>query len=257
MQTFQPEHQRTPIATGDDNATGDRIPVEDPIAEIPAGGDIAAPDGQVIPAQGAIHVRDAIPAGAEDRGPGEEEDESDEDDDEDEDISFNSLFYSFSKQWLNAQLNHNVSLAASNSFWNLAFKYVSKLHELKETENIKRKIPQFMQIRKNLFQDLSPNVIMNFAFLNKNDNSIHHVNTDHTPVKEFERNPQYQKLYEEAHIKVTLPDKLFQNLDIKSVIISKLGKLIAFNFDEKCLANQNANRDHCHQSTINLPSIIK
>ena len=141
----------------------------------------------------------AIPAAA--GAPGDDDSPSDEDTEVDEE-DFNSLFDSFSSQWLNAQLTHHVSLTACNTFWNLSFKYVSKILEQKNNENIKRKIPQFLQIRKNKYKDICPDVKMKFVFLNKTDQSIINVNEDHTPLKEFDRNPQYQKLYEEAHIEV-------------------------------------------------------
>ena len=127
---------------------------------------------------------------------------SNDEEDEDEESSFESLFKSFSNQWLHTHLTHHVSLAATSDFWKLSFKYISNLLELKQRDNVKKKIPQFLQIRKNTYNHLCPDVHMTFAFLDKTDNSIIKVNVDRTPVKEFERNPRYQKLYEEAHIKV-------------------------------------------------------
>ena len=141
----------------------------------------------------------AAPPASPDRGDREADDD---DDDEDEENSFESLFLSFSNQWLHTQLTHHVSLAASNDFWKLSFKYVSKILEFKFNEGVKSKIPQFLQIRKNIHRNICPDIRMNFVFLNKTDNSLVRVNVDHTPVKEYERNPQYQKLYEEAHIQV-------------------------------------------------------
>ena len=133
----------------------------------------------------------------------QDSDDNDPDPDHDEEEqSFDSLFETFSEQWLQAQLTHHVSLAASNDFWKLSFKYVSEIIEMKRQENINKKIPQFLQIRKNIYKSICPDIKMNFAYLNNTDNSIIHVDVDHTPVKEFERNPQYQKLYEEAHIQV-------------------------------------------------------
>ena len=122
----------------------------------------------------------------------------------DEEISFDSLFQSFSNQWLHTHLTHHVSLAASNQFWQLAFKFVSNIEDLKHQENNSRKIPQFLQVRKNIYTDNCPKVTMTFAYLNKNDQSIIHVNVDQTPINDFDRNPQFQKLYEEAHVDVRI-----------------------------------------------------
>ena len=113
------------------------------------------------------------------------------------------LFQSFSKQWLHAQLSHHVSLSATNSFWALSMKYVPKLIAMKEQENIKKKVPQFVQVRKNIYKEISPDIHMTFAYLNIDDASIVHVNEEYTPLRDYQRNPTYQKLYEEAHIEVT------------------------------------------------------
>ena len=63
-------------------------------------------------------------------------------------------------------------------------------------------ISVYFQVRKTIFQDLCPDVKMSFAFLNKTDGSIVYVNEGHTPLNTFQRDQQYQKLYEEAHIEV-------------------------------------------------------
>lgn len=83
-------------------------------------------------------------------------------------------------------------------------KYVSQLMSLKENEDIKKKIPKFYQVRKNIYRDMCPDVKMTFVFLNKRDGSIKHVNADHTPLSQYQNNPNYQKLYEEAHVEVNI-----------------------------------------------------
>lgn len=111
---------------------------------------------------------------------------------------------SFSKQWSQIQLTHHVSITASNSFWNLGFKYIGALQNIKEQERNNRKIPQFVHVRRCLYKDYCPDVKMSFAFLNTSDGSIVHVSDDHNPVNKYERDPKYKKLYEEAHIEVNL-----------------------------------------------------
>ena len=140
----------------------------------------------------------------------EEEEEKEEEDKDDDEDTFHSLFESFSKQWLGAQLTHHVSLTASQAFWNLAFKYGSNLNDLKTKENIKKKIPQFLQVRKNMYAEICPKVHMSFAFLNKADGSIIRVEAEKTPLNEYQRNPQYQKLFEEAHIEVIIVNSAFR-----------------------------------------------
>ena len=113
------------------------------------------------------------------------------------------MFFEFCKQWINAQLTHHVSLEAASVFWKLAFQFVSDIEKLKENEGIKKKIPQFQQIRKTMYKDHCPEVQMSFAFLNNEDDTIIKVKGNHTPLKLYQRDPKYQKLYEEAHIEVS------------------------------------------------------
>ena len=103
---------------------------------------------------------------------------------------------------MHAQLTHHVSISAANHFWSLAFKYVGHLLQLKSNENINKKIPQFIQTRKVTYQEICPDVKMSFAFFNKSNNSIVHVQADHTPISQYQGDPNFQKLYEEAHIEV-------------------------------------------------------
>lgn len=128
---------------------------------------------------------------------------SDDEDNEDE-ITFVSLLDDFSKKWLELQLTHHVSLAASNQFWNLAIKQIHEIFKKKEQEKVKRKIPQFLHVRKMIYKDLCPEIKMSFVFLNKLDGSLIRVNGEQTPLSQFQRDPNYQKLFEEAHIEVKI-----------------------------------------------------
>ena len=38
--------------------------------------------------------------------------------------------------------------------------------------------------------------------MNKNDSTMHHVQDDQTPLRKFQRDPRFKKMYEEAHIEV-------------------------------------------------------
>ena len=43
---------------------------------------------------------------------------------------------------------------------------------------------------------------MSFAFMNKADGNVVHVQSEETPLTRYQRDPHYQKLYEEAHVQV-------------------------------------------------------
>ena len=59
-----------------------------------------------------------------------------------------------------------------------------------------------LQIRKNIYKDISPDVKMTFAFLDKTDGTVLHVQSENTPLTEYQRDARFQKLYEEAHVQV-------------------------------------------------------
>ena len=127
-----------------------------------------------------------------------------EDDNNEGGNTYDSVFTSFTENWLQTQLTHHVSLAGANAFWKLCFKYVKEMYELKEAENITRAIPQFVHVRRQVYKEICPEVKMTFVFMNKNDGTLHHVQEDETPLKNYQRDPQFRKLYEEAHIQVFL-----------------------------------------------------
>ena len=123
-------------------------------------------------------------------------------DDEGDPPTFESLFKDLSERWLNVQLTHHVSLEATAALWKLAFSHVSEITALKAQENINRKIPQYVHVRRQIYKEVCPRVTISFAFLNKADGSITKVQEDCTPLNKFQRDPQYQKLYEAANVEV-------------------------------------------------------
>ena len=106
-------------------------------------------------------------------------------------------------QWLRLQLTHDVSLAATDAFWNLAMKSIPKLLHIRDVQGIKRKIPQFPNQRKILYSNECPKVSMLLAYLNTETNDIVYVkNVNRTPMKTYDWNNKFIKLYESASIQV-------------------------------------------------------
>ena len=121
---------------------------------------------------------------------------SDNDDDNDEDRDdYNTALQSFSKKWLSIQLTHKTSASATNTFWKAALESLPKLLELKVEENIRKNVPTFVHQRRKLTGELCPDIHMTYVYRDKRDGSI---STATVP----KRNEFYEKLYEEAHIKV-------------------------------------------------------
>ena len=107
-----------------------------------------------------------------------------------------------SKKWSYTQLSHKVSAKATNTFWDICMEYVPQLKEMWEREGHTKKVPGFIHQRRQLYKQYCPEVIMEFGFKNKTDGSVKKVTSGKTPLKEYQNNPDYVKLYEIASVKV-------------------------------------------------------
>ena len=155
----------------------------------------------------------------------EEEEEGEEEEEEDDDLishedgdgeghderdvddilrqgNYKDVLHSLSKQWLFTQLSHKVSGRATNHFWNICMTFLPTLLKLHEQEGNTKPIPKFLTQKNKLYKQYCPPVEMEFAYRNKSDNSIRVVNTSTAPIKELQRNNEFEKLYEMAYIKV-------------------------------------------------------
>ena len=78
---------------------------------------------------------------------------------------------------------------------------IPKLMVLKDQAGITRKTPKFTQERRKMYANC-PRVQMRFAYKHKLTGAIETVDCDATPAKKYHRNPEYIKIYEEAHVQV-------------------------------------------------------
>ena len=128
-------------------------------------------------------------------------------DSEGEDMFEPSDYYSIlddmSKKWMSVHLSHNVSLAATYEFWNLAVKMIPKLIAAKERQDVVKNIPQFVHLRRKLYREMCPPVQLEIQYLKKSTNETINVNCQTTPVKLYSSNPDYIKQCEIASIKVS------------------------------------------------------
>ena len=100
-----------------------------------------------------------------------------------------------SEAWLLAQMKHKVSAAAANSFWDLAMNYIPLLDN-------KNKVPKFIQQRRKLYRDYCPEVKMQFCYRNKSNGTIFTHDGLTAPVKMYQKDSKYEKLYEVAYVQV-------------------------------------------------------
>ena len=122
-------------------------------------------------------------------------------DDEDNDVNYQGLLQDLKEKWLLTQLTHNVSAAATNSFWDLGLSYFPALIAEKLDNNVKKDVPGFIHLRRGLYEDMCPEVHMKYAYLKKSTQEIQVIYVDKCPSRDFPRR-HYTKLFEEAHIKV-------------------------------------------------------
>ncbi len=132
----------------------------------------------------------------------QEEDSDGNGDDVNYEDNYMDVLHSVSKKWLCTQLTHKVSAAATNTFWDIALSCLPKVMDFKEREGISKNIPHFIQQRRKLYEECCPKIQMEFAFQRKDDGSIIKYLGTTAPLKEYQRNPDYIKLYEIASIKV-------------------------------------------------------
>ena len=119
---------------------------------------------------------------------------------EPEQPEYSNLLTILSEKWLYTKLTHQVSAAASKSFWKTAMECVPALYEAKKEVNVTKNTPGFIHQRRKLYKDMCPEVHLKYAFLNKENNQTEVIHSKTAPSKY--NTSKYIKLYEEAHIKV-------------------------------------------------------
>ena len=143
--------------------------------------------------------------GDDDPGDDDPGDESDiEGSDFEEVDEYFALLKYLSKEWLKVELAHRVSKVASEEFWSLAKKWFHKLFTTKKVQKVTRKTPSFPHLRRRMYDNSVPPIHMEFGFLEKDTGDLTIVeDTPITPKKQFPPH-RFQKIWEIAHVKVTL-----------------------------------------------------
>ena len=183
----------------------------DVVGELPGG------EGQVFDDVMVEHHEEAHQE--DDRYPDDDDDGDDGDDDIgielDEMDDYSTILKHFTKEWLQIELDHRVSKAASAAFWNLGKQWFHRLFTIKNLQRIGRKTPGFSHLRKQLYLDYVPPIRMDLGYLDKDTGNLIIVeDTQITPQKQFPR-LRYQKLFEIGHVKVTQQSTLFTFVYLK------------------------------------------
>lgn len=75
--------------------------------------------------------------------------------------------------------------------------------EAKELQQVKKKIPQFQTVRKNLYNNHTPPVNLEIAYQRKDTNEVIIFHGTSTPISRFPPH-EFEKLYEMATVKVII-----------------------------------------------------
>ena len=105
-----------------------------------------------------------------------------------------------SRKWLSIQMTHETSAAATDAFWTLSMEMMPKLFQLKEDQNIRTKIPAFTQQRIKMASTLCPTIYVNHVYKDTENGAI--ITISDSNEGNYKKNARYEKLYEEAHVKV-------------------------------------------------------
>ena len=155
---------------------------------------VEAPDHYVEPPNRYVEAPDGGDPGSD----GNESSDFEEGDD------YFSILKYLSQEWLKVELNHRVSHVASEAFWSLGKSWVNKLFMTKTAQGITRKTPSFIHIRRQLHKNNVPRIHMEIGYLKKDSGDLIVVeDTLITPKRQYPPH-EYQKMWEIAHVKVTL-----------------------------------------------------
>ena len=122
---------------------------------------------------------------------------------DDHEDSYFDILEQLSQLWLSIQLSHKVSMKAADQFWAVGLHWFKKLFDAKNNQKIRFKTPQFVAQRRKLYKKQCPKVHLSFSYKNKTTGDVKIIeDVAVTPQKDFDRNPNFEKLFESASVKV-------------------------------------------------------
>ena len=81
-------------------------------------------------------------------------------------------------------------------------KFIPVLESLRDRDNVTKKTAGFAQQKKNLYSMKCPKIKVKFGYKNKSTGIVEAVECGTESIKNFEKNPDYVKVFEEAHVQV-------------------------------------------------------
>ena len=122
---------------------------------------------------------------------------------EEPETEYDKLYRIITEKWQLIEVNHNVSKAATNEFWEVAVRLIPTLIEMKKN-TVTRKIPQFVHIRRMMAKKLLPKINHSVAYRHEGSQVVHEVQDDDDEEEKIYKTASYTKLYETASVKVNI-----------------------------------------------------
>ena len=140
----------------------------DDIMEHQAGEHLLGSDDDVMEHQAGEHLLGRYHDIIEDEERDDDDPGDDGSNDEFEEMDdYSTILKHLTKEWLQIELDHRVSKAASAAFWDLGKQWFHRLFTIKKLQRIGRKTPGFTHMRKQLYQDYVPPIRMDIGFFGK------------------------------------------------------------------------------------------
>lgn len=141
--------------------------------------------------------------------PGDEDDnEAQSDDEEVEQVEevledYDTILKHLSKQWIDTEISHRVSKTASDAFWKLGKKWFHKLFQTKAAQGVRRKTPDFTQIRRRLYIEYVPPIKMDICYEDRENGALSIIqDTLVTPKSQFPPH-RFTKVWEIGKVEVS------------------------------------------------------
>ena len=105
--------------------------------------------------------------------------------------------------WIEATSRHNISIEGASYLWRIGFKWMEKIFQKKEEENITKKSPQFKHLRKKILKESVLPVTIRLAYLNLETKQVECPNpSEIAPHKAYSDVKKFEKLYEISTVKI-------------------------------------------------------
>ena len=121
-----------------------------------------------------------------------------DDTDQEEENEYITILQALSEKWLMVELSHTVSKAGTNAFWELAMSVIPSLFEAKKRIGIRRKVPQFIHVRRKLHKKFLPPI--QHATTYRQDGSLNIIEVQ--DQKDPRPDDSYTKILESASVSV-------------------------------------------------------